>query len=88
MLITHYMDEAALADRIIVMSGGSVCLDGTPKDVLTQRERIKSLGLDTPQVTELMYNLKACGFDVNDKIINVEECVNELLRLIKKEKND
>ena len=80
-LITHYMDEAAQADRIVVMDGGSVMMEGTPREIFPQVERMKKIGLDVPQVTELAYELKKAGVDINEKILNVDEMVNELCRL-------
>jgi energy-coupling factor transport system ATP-binding protein len=80
-LITHYMDEAAQADRIVVMDGGSVKMEGTPREIFPQVERMKKIGLDVPQVTELAYELKKAGIDINEKILNVDEMVNELCQL-------
>lgn len=80
-LITHYMDEAAQADRIIVMDGGSIKMEGTPREIFPQVERMKNIGLDVPQVTELAYELKRSGIDINEKILNVDEMVNELCQL-------
>lgn len=80
-LITHYMDEAAQADRIIVMDGGSIKMEGTPREIFPQVERMKKIGLDVPQVTELAYELKKAGIDINEKILNVDEMVNELCQL-------
>jgi len=80
-LITHYMDEAAQADRIIVMDGGSIKMEGTPREIFPQVERMKKIGLDVPQVTELAYELKKSGISINDKILNVDEMVNELCQL-------
>ena len=80
-LITHYMDEAAQADRIIVMDEGSIIMEGTPRDIFPQVERMKKIGLDVPQVTELAYELKNAGIDINEKILNVDELVNELCQL-------
>ncbi|EHI97159.1 MULTISPECIES: energy-coupling factor transporter ATPase [unclassified Clostridium] len=80
-LITHYMDEAAQADRIIVMDGGSVMMEGTPREIFPQVERMKKIGLDVPQVTELAYELKKAGININEKILNVDEMVNELCQL-------
>lgn len=80
-LITHYMDEAAQADRIIVMDGGKVMMEGTPREIFPQVKRMKKIGLDVPQVTELAYELKKAGIDINEKILNVDEMVNELCRL-------
>ncbi len=56
--ITHYMDEAVEADRILVMEKGKIVMEGTPREVFSQVERVKKLGLDVPQVTELAYELK------------------------------
>jgi energy-coupling factor transport system ATP-binding protein len=80
-LITHYMDEAAQADRIIVMDGGSVKMEGTPREIFPQVEHMKKIGLDVPQVTELAYELKRAGLGINEKILNVDEMVNELCQL-------
>lgn len=75
------MDEAAQADRIVVMDGGSVKMEGTPREIFPQVERMKKIGLDVPQVTELAYELKKAGIDINEKILNVDEMVNELCQL-------
>ena len=80
-LITHYMDEAAQADRIIVMDEGKIKMEGTPRDIFPQVELMKKIGLDVPQVTELAYELKKAGIDINEKILNVDEMVNELCQL-------
>lgn len=77
-LITHYMEEAALADRIVVMEDGNVVLEGNPREVFSQVEEIKALGLDVPQVTELAYDLQKSGFDISTEILNIDEMVNEL----------
>jgi len=80
-LITHYMDEAAQADRIIVMDEGKIKMEGTPRDIFPQVELMKKIGLDVPQVTELAYELKKAGININEKILNVDEMVNELCQL-------
>ena len=80
-LITHYMDEAAQADRIIVMDDGSIKMEGTPREIFPQVERMKTIGLDVPQVTELAYELKKAGININEKILNVAEMVEELCQL-------
>ena len=80
-LITHYMDEAAQADRIIVMDGGNIKMEGTPREIFPQVERMKKIGLDVPQVTELAYELIKAGININEKILNVDEMVNELCQL-------
>ena len=81
-LITHYMEEAAMADRIIVMRDGGVILDGKPKEVFVKTDELKSTGLDIPQTTELMLALTDEGIDVARDVITVDECVEEILKLI------
>lgn len=73
-LITHYMEEAAEADRVIVMEKGKVVIDDEPKKVFSHVEKIKSIGLDVPQVTELLYRLREMGADMPEDVITVEEC--------------
>lgn len=81
-LITHYMDEAVMADRVVVMNEGEICMDDVPTNIFLQRDKLKNLGLDVPQVTELMYQLKKAGLPVNDKIITTEDCISELCTLL------
>ena len=83
-LITHYMDEAARAKRVIVMDSGEVIMDDTPKRVFSQMDRLKSLGLDVPQVTELTHALISAGVDLPDDIISEDECYEALYKLLKK----
>lgn len=80
-LITHYMDEAAQADRVVVIDGGSVVLEGNPKQVFSNVEKMKSLGLDVPQVTEIVYELNKKGFNLDKEILNVDEMVDALCQL-------
>jgi energy-coupling factor transport system ATP-binding protein len=80
LLITHYMDEAVQADRVVVMDGGKVQLQGTPKEVFKNIDQIKEFGLDVPQVTELAHNLRKEGINLPDDIILIEELVEELCR--------
>lgn len=75
-LITHFMDEAVRADRVIVMEKGEIVLEGKPKEVFSQVEMIKSLGLDVPQVTELAYELRKEGFDIKSDVLTIEELVD------------
>lgn len=77
-LITHYMDEAVEGDRILVMEQGEIVLEGTPREVFRQVEKVKELGLDVPQVTELVYELRKEGYDIKEDILSIEELV-ELL---------
>ncbi|MDY6012528.1 energy-coupling factor transporter ATPase [Clostridium sp.] len=80
-LITHYMDEAAQADRIVVMDKGKLIMEGTPKKVFSQVELMKKIGLDVPQVTELSYELNKEGIKLDKEIINVDEMVEALCQL-------
>ncbi|MDE7137818.1 MAG: energy-coupling factor transporter ATPase [Ruminococcus sp.] len=80
-LITHYMDEAAQCDRVVVMDGGRIILDNIPKKVFSQVELLKKIGLDVPQVTELCHELRKSGVDISSEIISEEECVSEILKL-------
>ena len=80
-LITHYMDEAAEADRIVVMDDGKLIMGGTPKEVFSKVELMKKFGLDVPQVTELSYELSKEGINLDRKIINVDEMVDALCQL-------
>ncbi len=81
-LITHFMDEAALADRIVVMDNGKFILDGTPMEVFTHINELKAVGLDVPQATELVGLLKADGIDVNTDVLDVNGCVDALLKVL------
>lgn len=80
-LITHNMDEAVLSDRIVVIDNGKIVVDDIPKNVFSDVERMKSLGLDTPQVTEFAYRLRKNGYDIRSDILDVESCVEEILKL-------
>lgn len=77
-LITHYMEEVIDADYVYVMDGGKLVMDGTPRQIFTQVEMLKSMRLDVPQVTELAYELKKAGLPIKDGIIRNEELVEEL----------
>lgn len=81
-LITHYMDEAALADRVVVMDNGKFILDGTPMEVFSHIEELKAVGLDVPQPTELVSLLKADGVDVDTEVLDVDGCVNALAKVL------
>ena len=80
-LITHYMEEVIDVDHVFVMDGGKLVMEGTPRQVFSQVDKLKSLRLDVPQVTELAYELKKAGLPVKDGIIRNEELVEELKRL-------
>ena len=78
-LITHYMEEIIHADRVFVMDKGSIAMEGTPKDIFSQVERLKELRLDVPQVTLLAYELKKKGLALPDGILTAEELADKLL---------
>ena len=80
-LITHNMDEAVRADRVVVIDSGSLVMDGNPQEVFGNVEKIQKLGLDVPQVTYLAYLLRQRGVDIPKNILTVDECVEELLKL-------
>ncbi len=80
-LITHYMDEAAQADRIIVMDKGAVLMDGEPHKVFARGKELKAVGLDVPQVTELCEELRAGGADISAEIIFEDECADAVSKL-------
>ncbi len=85
-LITHYMDEAVKADRVVVMDGGRIAMDGTPKEVFKNVEKMKKLGLDVPQATELAYRLRKKGFKLPDDILDENECAEAILRILEVKK--
>lgn len=81
-LITHHMDEAALADRIAVMNDGEILIDGTPHYVFQNAGLLKSVGLDVPQSTDLMFKLREAGIKVPLAVLTEEECVDVLSELL------
>ncbi len=81
LLITHYMEEVIYADKVIVMDEGKVVMQGTPKEIFSRVEELKSYRLDVPQVTLLAHELKKKGVPLSDGILTTEELVNELCQL-------
>ena len=81
-LITHHMDEAAMADRIIVMDGGQSVMDGTPKEILPRMAELRAIGLDVPHTVELLYGLREDGFDVPVDALSVEECADAIVKAL------
>ena len=75
-LITHHMNEAAMADRVVVMDDGHVVMDGKPREILTQMEDLRAIGLDVPHTVELLHGLREDGFDVPLDALTVEECAD------------
>ena len=80
-LITHFMEEAIKADRVIVMEKGNIVLDDTPKVIFAQIDKLKKLGLDVPQVTEVAHGLRKKGINIPDDIISIEEMVEAICQL-------
>lgn len=83
LLITHYMEEAIEADRIIVMDDGRIAMDGQPREIFSRVKELKSHGLDVPQVTELAWELKEAGMPLTDGILSREELVEQLVPLLR-----
>ncbi len=81
-LITHYMDEAAKADRVVVMDNGRVVLDNTPREVFKNMALLKEIGLDVPQPTELAAELRAAGLTLPDDLLFVDECAEAIATLL------
>ena len=81
-LITHHMDEAALADQIIVMKGGKVALDGTPRQVFSQVERMEELSLTAPQTVLLLRELNRDGAGLSLEALSPEECADQILKYL------
>ena len=85
--ITHYMEEAARADRVLVMDDGHIALDGTPREVFSQVELLKSLGLEVPQPTYLLHRLSRAGYDLPKDCLTVDEAAQALLALYRASQN-
>lgn len=85
-LITHYMEEAAQCDRVVVMNDGEIILDDIPRKVFSHVEQLKSVGLDVPQATELCWQLRQSGFDLPDDILTEDECVEAISALMEARK--
>lgn len=80
-LITHHMNEVVDADNVFVMDKGKIVMQGTPKEVFCNVKKIKEIGLEVPQVTELGYLLKQSGLNIDDGILSVEELIEEINQL-------
>ncbi len=85
-LITHFMQEAAMADRVIVTEAGHVVMDGKPREILTRREKLRRARLDTPSVTELLYELHRAGMPVETDCIDTEGCIEAICTALGKGK--
>ena len=80
-LITHYMDEVVHADKVYVMDGGKIVMEGTPREIFSQVKKLKQLQLDVPQVTELAYELRKSGLELPKGILTIEEFVEAITEL-------
>jgi len=80
-LITHYMEEVVLADRVLVMDDGVVVMQGTPKEIFSQVEKLTELRLDVPQITILAYELRKAGLPLPEVVLSREELVEEILHV-------
>ena len=86
-MITHYMDEAAMADRIVVLNDGEKLLDGTPSEVFEQEETLVSAGLAIPQCTEIVHRLRECGITLDGECVSFEDCVELIARSLSNQNN-
>lgn len=80
--ITHYMEEAARADRVIVINDGKVALDGTAREVFARTDELHSMGLESPQSVELLAELRAVGLEVDSDVLTAEECEEAIAKLL------
>ena len=80
--ITHFMDEAATANRVVVMEKGQIILDGTPSKVFSHVEKLRSVGLDVPQATEFSLELRKMGLRVKKDILDADDCVNAVYKAL------
>lgn len=86
-MITHYMDEAAMADRIVVLNDGEKLLDGTPSEVFEQEETLVSAGLAIPQCTEIVHRLRESGIALDGECVSFEDCVELIARSLSNQNN-
>ena len=82
-MITHYMDEAAMADRIVVLNDGEAILDGTPSEVFEREELLKDCGLAIPQCTELVHKLRRAGIELLGECVTLEDCAQLIINSLK-----
>ena len=82
-MITHYMEEAVLADRVYVVDNGRMLTSGTPREVFSQVELLKKHRLDVPQATELCHKLRACGVEIKELPLTEEECTSMLKEVLR-----
>ena len=77
-LITHHMNEVIGADKVFVMDDGKLIMEGTPREIFSKVDKIKKIGLEVPQVTELGHLLRTSGLNINEGILSIDELVNEI----------
>ena len=82
LLITHHMEEAARADRVLVMAHGRIAMDGTPREIFPQADRLHELGLDVPETTALLLALRRGGMELPDDITDPESCADAIAEAI------
>lgn len=82
--ITHYMDEAARADRVIVINDGSLAMDGTAKEVFSESDKLHDMGLEAPQGKELINELRAMGLNIDSNALSEKECTDALINFLRK----
>ena len=87
-MITHYMEEAAMADRIVVINDGNLVIDGTPNQIFERYDVLKSCGLNVPQCTELVHRLRSEGFTIEGDCVTVEQCADTLMAFLTKEERN
>ena len=80
--ITHYMEEAARADRVIVINDGKIALDGTPREVFAKVDALRKMGLEAPQGNELVLELRRAGLDISGDSLTEEECIETLYKFL------
>jgi energy-coupling factor transport system ATP-binding protein len=80
-LITHFMEEAVDADRVVVMENGKIMIEGTPREVFSRVKELKKLGLDVPEMTELSYELRESGVNIPEDVLTIEEMVDAICQL-------
>ena len=81
-LITHHMDEAIRADRVVIMSGGKIALDGKPEEVFSRVDELRALGLGVPDTTELIYELRQEGMNIPLEALGIEDCAQVIKSLL------
>ncbi len=80
-MITHNMDEAVCADRVVVVDKGRIIIDDKPRNVFSDVEKMRRIGLDVPQATQIAFELKKAGLDIRCDILDEQECVEEIIKL-------